>query len=93
MSGGHFDYQQYHLDNMADEIDKIVEHNDIKELDSWGYQIGENFPSEIIEKFEETSAYLRRASDMVQRVDWLLSGDDGESSFMSRWEKEVRAKV
>jgi hypothetical protein len=27
---------------------------------------------------------------MAQRVDWLVSGDDGEESFMRRWEKEVR---
>jgi hypothetical protein len=28
---------------------------------------------------------------MAQRVDWLLSGDDGEDSFLLRWDEEVRA--
>jgi hypothetical protein len=27
---------------------------------------------------------------MAQRVDWLVSGDDGESSFLKRWLEEVR---
>jgi hypothetical protein len=27
---------------------------------------------------------------MAQRVDWLVSDDDGEESFMTRWDREVR---
>lgn len=90
MSGGHFGYQQYRLDNMADDIQHIIDNNDVKELDEWQRQIGMEYPPEIIEKFKETVHWLRRSAEMTQRVDWLLSGDDGEESFMKRWEKEVR---
>lgn len=27
---------------------------------------------------------------MAQRVDWLVSGADGEESFMRLWDNEVR---
>jgi hypothetical protein len=26
---------------------------------------------------------------MAQRVDWLISGDDGEESFHQRWKEEL----
>jgi len=78
MSGGHFDYVQYRIEQAADEVEQ-----DIREY-------GKDFSSEIISKMGETEHCLRRASEMLQRVDWLISGDDGEDSFNKRWEKEVR---
>jgi len=39
----------------------------------------------------ETIDILEIAEAMVQRVDWLLSGDDGEESFRSRWAEEVES--
>jgi len=50
----------------------------------------EQLRAETIEKFREAAHTLRQAAEMAQRVDWLVSGDDGEDSFMRRWEKEVR---
>ena len=30
---------------------------------------------------------------MVQRIDWLVSGDDGEDSFRERWGKDVMKDI
>ena len=76
MSGGHFQYKQHRIEDIAVEIDEMVREN--------------NYPPEIIEKFREASHTLRQSAEMAQRVDWLVSGDDGEESFMRRWQKEVR---
>jgi hypothetical protein len=32
---------------------------------------------------------LKRAQIYAQRIDWLLSGDDGEESFLKRLEKDL----
>ena len=91
MSGGHFDYNQYRLDDIAVEIDDIIKNNDNKELDEvFKEPIGRHYPKEIIDLFKETAHTVRQARDMIQRVDWLLCGDDGEESFLSRWKEEVR---
>lgn len=90
MSGGKFDYQQYRIEDIAVEIDHVIGSNDDKSLDEWGGPRGKNYPPEIIEKFREAAHTLRQGAEMAQRVDWLLSGDDGESSFFRRWANEVR---
>ena len=78
---------------MADDIKKLIESNDDESLNEWGDRIGRGYPSEIIDKFKEAEYDLRRAAEMLQRVDWLVSGDDGDDSFLKRWEKEVRSKL
>ena len=34
---------------------------------------------------------LRMAGTMAQRIDWLVSRNDGEESFMRRWDEEIGA--
>ena len=92
MSGGHFNYQQYRLHDMAEAIGDVVKNNENKELNSYGQEIGRFYPEDIIEKFNETIDALLIAEAMVQRVDWLLSDDDGEDSFRKRWVEEVGSK-
>jgi hypothetical protein len=90
MSGGHFDYQQYRIEDMARDIDELIQSNDDETPHEYGGTIGRFYPPEIIERFKETAHTLRQAAEMAQRVDWLVSADDGEESFLRRWKKEVR---
>lgn len=90
MSGGHFEYQQYRIEDIAVEIDEMIKSNDDKSLNEWGQRRGKGYPPEIIEKFRMAAHTLRQAAEMAQRVDWLVSGDDGGDCFLRRWEKEVR---
>jgi len=90
MSGGHFDYTQYRIEEIAAEIDKLIKINDSTEKNEWGEDVGYHYPPEIIVRFREAAHTLRQAQEMAQRVDWLVSGDDGEESFMRLWDNEVR---
>lgn len=90
MSGGHFQYEQYKCDQLADQVDRLVASNDDDSLDEWGQPKGRHYSDETIRKFREAASTLRRSSDMLQRIDWLVSGDDGEDAFHRRWTCEVR---
>lgn len=89
MSGGHFDYKNAYLDDIAVRIQFIIDRNDCIEKDEWGQDIGRHYPPEIIEKLQQTVDVLRQCSNMVHRIDFLLSGDDGPESFLKYWENEV----
>ena len=86
MSGGFFDYQQYRLDDMADEIRSLIALNESQTLNK-----KEKYSAETIAKFLEADKVLRIASVMVQRIDWLVSGDDGEESFHERWNEDIKS--
>ena len=90
MSGGYFEYAQYRFEDVAAEIDRLISRNNSVVKDEWGNDIGYHFPSGIIERFKEAAHTIRRAEEMVHRIDWLVSEDDGEEEFMSRWDEEVR---
>ena len=92
MSGGHFDYTQHRIEDIASDIDELIRMNDSTEKDEWGEDKGRHYSVETIEKFREAAGALRRACAMANRVDWLVSGDDSEDSFHERWAEDVPAK-
>lgn len=79
MSGGHFDYKQYQISDIADSIDKLI----LDETRNPAYS------QQTIEEFNRAVNLLRLASVYVQRIDWLVSGDDGEDSFHRRLQEEL----
>lgn len=81
MSGGKFDYIQYQISDVAEQI--------AFNMDSL-LQFEEPYKADIKKRFIRTAFTLKLASEMLQRVDWLCSGDDGEGSFLRRWEEEVQ---
>ena len=89
MSGGHFNYNQYNIDQIANDIELLINNNDSEETNEWGEVVGSGFSPEIVDKFREAVTQLRRAYVYAQRIDWLVSGDDGEESFHHRLEKDL----
>jgi hypothetical protein len=89
MSGGYFNYKDFHLETIAAQIELIIENNDNTEKDEWGNDIGRHYPPEIIEKFQETVDLLRKCRNAAHIIDYLLSGDYGEETFLEKWEKDV----
>ena len=89
MSGGHFDYQQYRLHDIAQSITELIESNDDTAKDRYGDRIGHGFSAETIARFRDAVHALRVAEIYVQRVDWLVSCDDGEDSFHRRLADEL----
>lgn len=86
MSGGAFDYMQYRMEDIALAIDERMARNG--RTDEWGdtYHI----PAEVKARMQEAAHTIRQAAEMVQRVDWYISGDDGPESLLRRWHEEVR---
>lgn len=87
MSGGHFDYNQRILKDIAVSIQELIENN--KNKDEFGYCY--NFNKKTIKQFKKTVEMLLKAEIYVQRIDWLVSGDDGEETFHERLEEELKA--
>ena len=90
MSGGQFNYKQHHLLDIADDIGSAVLNNDSTEKNEWGDNIGNRYSPETIEEFEKAMVVLKMAYVYAQRIDWLLSGDDGEDSFHIRLQAQLR---
>ena len=89
MSGGAFDYQQFRLEDIAAEIEHLIKINDSDEKTEWGDDVSCHYSPEIIEKFQETVKVLRTAGKMVHHIDYLVSGDYGEKSFLKRWKEDT----
>jgi hypothetical protein len=105
MSGGRFEYKQYDMNYIADQIEHEVLINGKKKTDDelkeerwrdtdWYKKYPEDlyhyeYPKEVVEKLKEAVIVLRKAAVYAQRVDWLLSGDDGEETFLERLKKDL----
>ena len=106
MSGGHWNYLQYRLTDVAEDIDKLIEQNgkpkteeELKEEtwrdEDWYNKYPEDryyyeYDEDVIEQFKKAAHAIRIAQIYMQRMDWLLSGDDGEESFLRRIDEDLK---
>lgn len=106
MSGGHWEYIQYRFTDIAEDIDKLIEKNgqskteeELKENswhdDDWYEKYPEEkfhykYSDEVIEQFKASSIMIKITQIYIQRMDWLLSGDDGEDSFLRRIDEDLK---
>ena len=90
MSGGRFQYEQYKIGYIADEIEHLIESNNSTDKDEFGYERGRGYRPEVIAEFKKAVKALRIAQVYAQRVDWLVSDDDGEDSFLSRLPEDLK---
>lgn len=81
MSGGYFNYQQFRLHDIAEEIAEAI-----KCIEDGSYAIDKA----VIPKFKEAIVALRKAEVMAHRIDYLISGDDGVETFFKRWEEDLK---
>lgn len=106
MSGGRFNYDQYKIGYIADAIEKEIERNgrektrDEMKAEGWRdpnwyekypeEKFHYEYPPEVIEQFKIAVQKLREAQVYAHRVDWLLSFDDGEESFLRRLKEDLK---
>jgi len=83
MSGGYFDYKQFELQKLADDIEQMVLDNDNQDWE-------DKYARETIDDFKEAVRLLRRAYVYAQRIDWLVSGDDAPSTFHKRLHAQLK---
>jgi hypothetical protein len=81
MSGGYFNYRQNHIEDIAHMVNELIANND----EEYGY----GYSGETITKFKTAIYILSQAAIMAQRIDWLVSGDDGEETFHQRWDEDL----
>ena len=102
---GHFDYKHYQLEDIADSIERQIQRNGREktreEMRDEGWRDPEwfdkypeeryyyKYPDEVIEKFKEGVKILKQAEVYAQRIDWLLSGDDGDETFLERLKEDL----
>lgn len=84
MSGGHFEYKQYHIQDI---IEKLEETKVRIENDEEYHQYDRK--EELLQEISKGLDYLNLAQIYTQRLDWLFSGDDGEDYFFERLEEEL----
>lgn len=112
MSGGHFNYGQYHINDIADSIEEylygkeLYEDCDVDEYLKYEIDFSEEdkawvrehkrtlhnrhgYSETTIQLMEEGLNILKKAAIYAQRIDWLLSGDDGEENFKRRLHEEL----
>jgi len=89
MSGGSFNYLQYGLDQISDDIEDVIYHNDSQELDEWGSKKGAGYSEETIRELKLGVLYLKQALVYAQRADYLFAGDDGEETFHKRLKSDL----
>jgi hypothetical protein len=90
MSGGYFNYKQHTLLDITDDIGSAILNNDSTKNDEWGSEISRHYSPETIAEFEKAVKALKTAYVYAQRIDWLLSGDDGEDSFHKRLQAQLK---
>lgn len=90
MSGGHFDYVQYRINEAAEQVDDLIFNNNSQRLDDYGQTEGREYSPEIIEQFKKGANLLRAAYIYLHRIDWLVSCDDGPESFLHRLEEDMQ---
>lgn len=105
MSGGHWNYLQHGLTDVVEDIDRLVEKNgqpkteeELKDErwhdDEWYEKYPEEkfhhkYSDDVIRNFKTAAAIIATAQIYMQRMDWLLSGDDGSESFVRRLDEDL----
>ena len=81
MSGGHFDYRQYHIQEIAETLDL--------DLTESAY-VRDELSIETKEFMKETLYLLRDVAARVHALDYLLAGDIGEDSLLEYYQSRKR---
>lgn len=105
MSGGAFDYKQHFIEYIADEIEQRIMKSgreipqEVLSRNPWlGYweddfdapRFYPKYNRKTMDIMKRAVYVLRLAHIYAQRVDWMLSGDDGEDSLVERLEEELK---
>ena len=104
MSGGAFDYNQHKIrdihEHIQQELDKQGKEKPKEDLRYYDKEYFEKYPEERFEHiyredvqqiFKEGIEILKKAEIYAQRIDWYLSGDDGEDRLVSRLKTDLDA--
>jgi hypothetical protein len=94
MSGGSFEYKEYQIEYIADEIEAIIKKNGRKkepnEKESWDEETHHHkYHPQVISELKKGVEILRKAHIYAHEIDWLISGDTGEESFLENLKEKL----
>ena len=95
MSGGHFHYHQRRITEIADSIQELIDTNGVKPPQTEMQKLRNEEPfyrdysQNVIEEFKKTVRLLREAFIRAKRIDYLVSGDDGEEGFVESLREQL----
>lgn len=103
MSGGHLEYSRYRIEGIINSIEREIENNNNppyeKPDNNWDKLENERFYAEggyrwtpeTINEFKKGIKLIKQADVYIHRIDYLLSGDDGEDNFHKRLKTELNS--
>lgn len=110
MSGGHFNYNQYYIQEIINSLEDYIYGREVEDVEDyieyccdWGNEEEKKYVRENHHSVPNINGYnestlselkkglelLKRAYVYAQRIDWLLSYDDGEETFHERLNEEL----
>jgi len=87
MSGGYFNYDQCRIGQIAESIDRIARQEN-HQIDCDDFQF--DFNEKTLVEFRNAVIFLKLAQIYAHRIDWLVSGDDGEDTFHKRLAEDLK---
>lgn len=95
MSGGHFDYKQYEIQEISESIKLTLKRQGLLKPKCEVLGDGDDPYYPVYPKSIQTAMWsgvraLQRAWVYAQRIDFFLSGDDAEEDFLRRLEEELK---
>ena len=92
MSGGAFEYKQYKIQDLIEDMENLLVRLDKEPIDSFECDSLKRYVDDsepLKNKIKENIKYLKRAYRFTQRIDWFISGDDCEENFYERLKEEI----
>lgn len=81
MSGGYFDYKQAGINDIAYDLKWLI-----KDQKEWN---NHELNNKTLKEFKKGLVIIEQAAVYAQRIDWLLSCDDGEDCFHRRLKEDL----
>ena len=95
MSGGHFDYKQYQIQYIIDELKELLNKIETPEkcCEEESNGVGcecYNLSDAVIKDIKNLIPLLKEAKIKVNRLDYLLCEDDSEDTYFERLKEELK---
>lgn len=102
MSGGHFEYREYSLKSIIEDLKDIIDKNkkEIPEKELLGgAELYEAYPDEklyynyndkTIRYIKKTIKCLKKSYKMTRHIDYLICGDYSEDTFLEKITKTIK---
>lgn len=79
MSGGYFDYKEFHIERIIEKLESVL-----------SSEKAGQFRYDTVHEFETALYSLKTSYKYVNRIDYLLSGDDSEETFHKRLAEDFK---